>query len=165
MYDLAINLPIHNEGSSISKVIDEWDQRLTSLNINYCLIFSEDGSKDNTKDVLLSYINENNKYKNNIVETRRGYSGAVISGVKLADSEFILCIDSDGQCDPGDFENFWKRRNDADIIMGYRNPRVDNNLQKYILLCLNFIIGFYLANLSKIQVVHMFCLKRVIFQN
>lgn len=130
MYDLAINLPIHNEGRSISKVIDEWDQRLASLNINYCLIFSEDGSKDNTKDVLLSYINKNKRYENNIVETRRGYSGAVISGVKLADSEFILCIDSDGQCDPGDFENFWKRRNDADVIMGYRNPRVDNNLRK-----------------------------------
>ena len=105
MYDLAINLPIYNEGSSISKVIDEWDQRLTAMNINYCIIFSEDGSKDNTKDVLLSYINENNKYKNNIVETRRGYLSSN-SGVKLADSEFILCIDSDGQCDPSDFEIF-----------------------------------------------------------
>ncbi len=130
MYDLAINLPIYNEGNSISKVIDEWVDYLDSKNINYCIIFSEDGSTDNTKEVLHSYLGKNKNFINNIVQFRRGYSGAVTSGIELANSKYVLCIDSDGQCDPNDFIKFWDNRDKAEIIMGYRNPRVDSNVRK-----------------------------------
>ena len=56
MYELAINLPIHNEEKSIANVINEWVVELDKLNINYCLIASEDGSTDNTKAILAKLI-------------------------------------------------------------------------------------------------------------
>ena len=62
MYELAINLPIHNEEKSITHVINEWVDELKKLEIDYCLIVSEDGSTDNTKSILLKFIALNSSH-------------------------------------------------------------------------------------------------------
>ena len=100
MYELAVNFPIHNEEKSISKVLNEWILELNQLKIDYCLVLSEDGSRDKTKSILSKFIIDNKRIVDNIVEKKRGYTGAVTSGIKIADAKYILCIDSDGLCDP-----------------------------------------------------------------
>ena len=70
---------------------------------------------------------QNKIYLNNIVEKKRGYGGAIISSVKIANGEFILYVDADGQCNPKDFINFWNKKefiNDG-IIIGNRKTRAD----------------------------------------
>ena len=132
MYELAINLPIHNEEKSIANVINEWVVELDKLNINYCLIASEDGSTDNTKAILAKLIGNNKKIINNIVDEKRGHSKTVTSGIMVANAKYILCIDSDGQCDPKDFSKFWNRRDELNnsILIGYRKNRKDNLLRR-----------------------------------
>ena len=126
---LSIVLPIYNEEKSIKKTILEWKNELDLLKINYEIILAEDGSYDNTKNILFELINndKNKIYLNNIVEKKRGYAGAIISSVKIANGEFILYTDSDGQCNPKDFINFWNKKeliNDG-IIIGNRKTRSD----------------------------------------
>ena len=110
-FELAVNFPIYNEGNSISEILDEWINIMEKMDINYCLILSEDGSKDNTKEILKSKIKSNDRLINNITEERRGYGGAVLSGVELADSRYVLCVDSEWACDPKDFIEFEKKKN------------------------------------------------------
>ena len=66
---LSIVLPIYNEEKSIKKIILEWKNELDLLKINYEIILAEDGSSDNTKNILFELINndENKTYLNNIV--------------------------------------------------------------------------------------------------
>lgn len=166
MYDIAVNLPIYNEDKTISRVIDEWTDHLKDKNINFCIIFSEDGSTDSTKTILENYLDKNKIFINNIVEYRRGYSGAVTSGITFADSKYILCIDSDGQCDPKNFDSFWENRDSANIIMGYRNPRVDSLARKlYSFFCLKNIINYFLVKLLLIQVVRAYYLIKINLKN
>ena len=126
---LSIVLPIYNEEKSIKKTILEWKNELDLLKIDYEIILAEDGSYDNTKNILLELINDdkNNIYLNNIVEKKRGYAGAIISSVKIANGEFILYTDSDGQCNPKDFINFWNKKEfiGEGIIIGNRKTRSD----------------------------------------
>ncbi len=126
---LSIVLPIYNEEKSIKKTILEWKDELDLLKIDYEIILAEDGSKDDTKNILLELIsNDKNKiYVNNIVEKKRGYGGAIISSVKIANGEFILYADSDGQCNPKDFINFWNKKEliNEGIIIGNRKTRSD----------------------------------------
>ena len=61
---------------------------------------------------------------------RKGYSRAVIDGFRATDSDWVACIDSDGQCDPRDFPQFAKLRNGGDMVMGWRNPRSDPWIRK-----------------------------------
>jgi dolichol-phosphate mannosyltransferase len=142
MYDLAINFPIHNEEESITEVLNEWMYELDQSKIDYCLVLSEDGSNDKTKSILSKFITNNKRAVNNVVEKKRGYTGAVISGIQIADAKYILCVDSDGQCDPKDFMKFWNKRFEISdgVMIGNRKNRKDSYLR---LLCSKFFSIFH----------------------
>jgi glycosyltransferase involved in cell wall biosynthesis len=63
---------------------------------------------------------------------RKGYSRAVLDGFALVESPYVLCLDSDGQCDPADFVRFWSRREAADVLIGWRVNRQDTLLRRYL---------------------------------
>ena len=113
MAQLSIILPVHNERYSIEPVLREWQQTLQKLKIDHDFIVCEDGSTDGT-GVFLKKIRPRYHLILNQVKERRGYGGAVIDGIKTADTKYILSIDSDGQCDPADFAIFWQHRHQAD---------------------------------------------------
>jgi len=127
---LQILLPVFNEASSIEKTLIEIHETLNEK-INYEFIISEDGSTDGTKDILKSL---SKKLPMNLIsDTRRKfYSKAVIDGIKKASSDYLLIMDSDGQCDPLDIIKFWNFRHDSDLINGYREPRYDFAYRKFI---------------------------------
>ena len=104
---ISICLPIYNEAKSIEKVINEWVNCMDKLKINYEIICSEDGSTDGTDQIIKNLCIKNNKIINNHSREKRGYTGAVLSGIEKSTKDLILCIDSDGQCDPEDFKKFW----------------------------------------------------------
>ena len=166
---LSIVLPIYNEEKSIKKIILEWKNELDLLKINYEIILAEDGSSDNTKNILFELINnnENKTYLNNIVEKKRGYAGAILSSVKIANGEFILCTDSDGQCNPKDFINFWNKKEfiGEGIIIGNRKARSDS-LFRLIISKLFLLIHRILFN-SKIKdpsCPYIFCKKKTFLE-
>jgi len=121
---LDIILPVYNERDSIKKVISEWQEALDSLKIPHHIIVCEDGSTDGT-DKLLRKIRSKYNLILNQKRYRRGYGKAVIDGIKTSRAEYILHVDSDGQCDPEDFKKFWEERNRADVVIGWRVRRAD----------------------------------------
>jgi dolichol-phosphate mannosyltransferase len=121
---LSIILPVFNEYKTIESVLKEWKKTLSENKIRFTFIICEDGSTDGTK-LLLKKIQKKYKLILNQKNFRRGYGGAVIDGIKTTKSTYILSIDSDGQCDPKDFMKFWRIRNTANIIIGWRKKRAD----------------------------------------
>lgn len=122
--DLSIILPAYNEGSYLYDTVLEISKEVPS-GINYEIIISEDGSSDNTKDVIreLSLILP---VKPLLSDNRKGYALAVIEAIEISDSTFILFMDSDRQLDPIDIKKFWKSRNDCDYAIGIRSSRADS---------------------------------------
>lgn len=125
-----ILLPVYNEASSIRKTLFDIYEALKDK-INFEFIITEDGSTDNTKEIL-------NDLKKQLPMTlisddkRKYYSLAVLDGIKKASSDFLLIMDSDGQCDPKDIMSFWQRRKESDLVCGYRSPRYDFAYRKFI---------------------------------
>lgn len=124
MSKVSIILPVYNERKTIEPVLKEWEKELKKLKISNEFVVCEDGSTDGTHEFLKKI---KNKYKLSLnqKEGRRGYGGAVIDGIKTAKSQYLLSIDSDGQCDPKDFAKFWENRNKADVLIGWRTDRAD----------------------------------------
>ena len=124
---VSICLPIFNEAKSIEAVIKEWEVCMKNLSLDYEIICSEDGSTDGTTEIIKNLCKNNSKIINNHSKLKRGYTNAVMSGIELASCEYILCIDSDGQCDPSDFNNFWTKRKNLDnsFLIGNRFTRQD----------------------------------------
>ena len=120
---LEILLPVHNEGDSIETVIREIHAKIGSwLPIRF--IVCEDGSTDDTKAILQRLADEL-PIRLTTSEARKGYSRAVLDGMAQLSAPYLLCLDSDGQCDPDDFRRFWEKRGEADVVLGHRVQRAD----------------------------------------
>jgi glycosyltransferase involved in cell wall biosynthesis len=121
--ELDVVLPVHNEGGTIEATLREWFAELSPrLAVNF--IVCEDGSTDDTKDILRTCARDL-PMALRLGEERKGYSPAVIDGLKASRAPYVLAVDSDGQCDPADFWQFWQRREDFDVIIGRRTRRAD----------------------------------------
>ena len=128
MIDIVI--PVHNEGASIAATLREFHETATTKQgIPVRFVICEDGSTDDTVPVLKALAGEL-PIKLISDPERKGYSRAVIDGLKATDSEWVACIDSDGQCDPADFANLVALRSSAEMVMGWRNPRSDVAVRK-----------------------------------
>jgi glycosyltransferase involved in cell wall biosynthesis len=122
--ELEILLPVHNEGGSIEAVIREIHAEISSK-VSLQFIVCEDGSVDDTKEVL-TRLDQELPMKLLIADERKGYSRAVRDGMKALSAPYLLCLDSDGQCDPKDFWQFWEQARKYDVVLGYRVHRADH---------------------------------------
>ena len=126
--DLEILLPVHNEAESIEATIRElYDEISPRVNVGF--IVCEDGSRDNTKEILRRLATEL-PMRLNLSDDRKGYSLAVREGMQMLEADWLLCVDSDGQCDPKDFWQFWDSRDKADMLIGWRVDRQDTLARK-----------------------------------
>lgn len=124
MSKVSIILPVYNERKTIEPVLREWSRELKKLKVSFEFVVCEDGSTDGTSE-FLKKIKPKYNLSLDQKKGRRGYGGAVIDGIKTAKSQWLLSIDSDGQCDPKDFQKFWENRNVSDILIGWRTDRAD----------------------------------------
>jgi glycosyltransferase involved in cell wall biosynthesis len=123
--NLSVILPVHNEVSSLEQVVREWDSFLRNIpDLKHEFIICEDGSTDGTKDLIVE-LERIYPIINNSVVSRRGYGQAVRDGIALAKTEYILCIDSDGQIGPDEMAEVWRRRSGGYFLIGWRTPRRD----------------------------------------
>lgn len=126
--EVQVLLPVHNEAESIEGTIREIYSEL-SQKIKIEFIICEDGSIDDTKQILTN-LSKDIPMKLIMSDERKGYSRAVRDGMCALDAPFLLCLDSDGQCDPKDFWQFWEIRDGYDVLMGWRVRRADNLLRR-----------------------------------
>lgn len=145
MDDISIILPVFNEKETIEKVLKEWQRTIRNYDFRYHFIICEDGSTDGTTELLHKLIRKYPIILNQKI-IRRGYSKAIIDGIHAAKSRFILCIDSDGQCDPRDFHKFWSQKNTADVLIGNRTERIDNRQRKIFSLMFKLFFRFLFPN-------------------
>jgi dolichol-phosphate mannosyltransferase len=125
---LEVLLPVHNEAESIESVIREIYQEL-AVGVGVGFIVCEDGSEDNTKEILRRLAGHL-PLRLNLSDARKGYSRAVREGMEMTEAPYLLCLDSDGQCDPKDFWKFWEARDGADIVLGWRVDRADTFVRR-----------------------------------
>lgn len=123
---ISIVLPVHNEFLNLGKLIKEWDIELKKItNIQYEFVIVEDGSSDGTKELIIEL--EKTFHINNLSsEKKRGYSQAVLDGIKASKGNYILCTDSDNQIKVSSLiENINNLPNGDIFLFGARTPRND----------------------------------------
>ncbi|MBI2647141.1 glycosyltransferase [Candidatus Woesearchaeota archaeon] len=112
---LSIIVPFYNEELRMNAFLDEL---LNYDNSDYEFIFVNDGSKDQTLNILKKYKFRNKKiitYKKN---SGKGY--AVRVGVLSAKGKYIIFIDADGSIHPSQIEYMLKYLKKYDVVVGTR---------------------------------------------
>ena len=120
---VEVMLPVHNEAESIESTVKEiYDEVSPHLALQF--IITEDGSKDNTKEVL-TRLSKQYPMKLMMSEKRKGYGAAIVDAMPLLEATYFWHLDSDGQMDPKDFWKFWEVRDKFDVLIGWRVERRD----------------------------------------
>ena len=135
MPELAVVIPVYNEEANIANVVSEWTAALGQLGIDYVLLTINDGSRDGTAAALQRLAQENPGRVEPVDKANAGHGLACRTGYEMAvarGAAWTLQIDSDGQCDPSYFAEFWKNRTDADVIFGVRKTRDDGFMRVLI---------------------------------
>ncbi len=114
---LSIVIPCYNEAKDIAQNVKKVQDYLKEKNIDHELILVNDGSKDNTKEVIesipgviaLSY------------DKNRGKGGAVKYGIEHASGDYTLFMDADLSTDISAIEKVIELAPSYDLVIGSRH--------------------------------------------
>jgi glycosyltransferase involved in cell wall biosynthesis len=119
MNNLTIIIPAYNEAENIPLILPE--VIAFAKENSFLVIVIDDGSKDNSWEILEGFSQENClKILRNKVN--RGYGGALKRGIEEAGTEFVIMVDADGQHRLADVKKLFARirETDADMVIGSR---------------------------------------------
>ena len=126
---LAIVVPIYNEAATIESVVSSWMQVLDITGTIFQFILINDGSTDSTISVLQKLESQHPQKIIVVDKPNSGHGRSCRVGYSAAAAatcvDWVLQIDSDGQCDPSYFPEFWRRKESADCVFGRRIIRDD----------------------------------------
>lgn len=125
---LLVVIPAFNEQSSMAGVVAEWRTRLTTSGIDFQILLLDDGSTDQSPEVMESIRRDDPERILIRRHANRGHGQTCLEGYRLAcrlGVPWVFQIDSDGQCSPEFFPALWEKRADADVVYGCRAARDD----------------------------------------
>jgi glycosyltransferase involved in cell wall biosynthesis len=123
---ISIVLPVHNEFHNLSDLLNQWNNELNKVkSITYEFVLVEDGSTDGTKELIIR-LEKIFPIINLSAKLKRGYSRAVLDGIRAATGDYILCTDSDNQIKVKSLiDNLSNLPGDNEFLLGIRSPRND----------------------------------------
>jgi len=131
--DVSVILPVYNEESCISGVLEELFSVLDAkLDRPYEVIAVDDGSSDNTQAKLLSACPKHVNLRVLFMKPNSGQSAAFCAGFRAARGAIVVTMDADGQNDPADIPAVVARiGKKCDCCCGYRANRQDTASKRW----------------------------------
>ena len=125
----SIIAPVFNEEGAIFDVYKKIKAILS--NMQHEIIFINDSSTDNTKEILNDIAKNDGCVK--IIHFARNYgqTAAMMAGIDHSKGDIIIAIDSDGQNDPEDIPRLLEKIDEGyDVVSGWRKNRQDNAISR-----------------------------------
>lgn len=136
--NLSIIIPALNEEESIPILLDEIENEIENLNINYEIILVDDGSDKYLKDYI--------KKRKNITVLRnnspKGQTFSIEMGIRESNFNHVCLMDGDGQNPPSEIKKLISLYNQhqIDVASGIRLDRKDGSNRKYISKFANYLV-------------------------
>ena len=141
-YELTVVMPAFNEEAGIEAAVNEVRAEILDK-IPATLLVVEDGSRDRTNEILDRLEQEDDRVRAHHKENE-GHGPALIRGVELADTPWILLIDSDMQIPLQGFAEIWTRAQGLDGIFGVRAKRDDPRFRLFLTGVIRFALRLLL---------------------
>jgi len=132
--DISVVIPLYNEEESLKELNDWIVQVMQSNHFSFEIIFIDDGSSDNSWEIVTKLSEENNTVKGLRFRRNYGKSAALNEGFKIAKGDVIITMDSDLQDSPDEIPGLYNMIIDEklDIVSGWKKKRYDSKLTKNI---------------------------------
>ena len=129
---LSILIPLYNEANSLPE-LNEWiHQSISPITSSYEVIFIDDGSRDNSWQIIQEIHDKNNKVQGLQFIKNYGKSQALHAGFARAKGSYVATMDADLQDSPEEIPlliNQLEKEN-LDLISGWKKKRYDSYFMK-----------------------------------
>lgn len=125
--DISVIIPLINEEESLPELI-EWIERvMLANNFSYEVLLMDDGSTDNSWNVIQTLHQKNERVKGIRFRRNYGKSAALNVGFQDAIGEVIITMDADLQDSPDEIPDLHKMivTDGYDIVSGWKKKRYD----------------------------------------
>ena len=131
--ELSIFLPVYNEEPNLPPLHVKLDTALKALGRTAEIIYVDDGSTDNSLNVLRELARHDSRVR--VVALRRNYgqTAAMAAGIDAASGEVLIPMDADMQNDPEDIIRLLEKLEEGyDVVSGWRKDRQDKLNAKFL---------------------------------
>ena len=140
---ISIILPIYNEEDSLKELHGEIKTALSILSLDYEIIAVNDGSEDESLEILKKIAETDKNFK--VVNFRRNYgqTAAISAGIDFSQGDILIPMDADLQNDPADISKLLEKINQGfDVVSGWRKNRHDKLSRRIPSQIANWLISF-----------------------
>ncbi len=125
MDSISVFFPTYNEEGNIQKVVLNAKKILLKTFNKWEIIVVNDGSSDNTREIVEKLGKEDARIRIINHEENKGYGASLKSGFYNCRYDWIAFTDSDGQFDFSEIIEFVNKQDetDADLVIGYYKKR------------------------------------------
>ncbi|HVT85554.1 MAG TPA: glycosyltransferase family 2 protein [Chitinophagaceae bacterium] len=132
--DLSVVIPLLDEAESLPE-LSAWIERVMNENhFSYEIIFVDDGSSDNSWEVIEKLRAGNPNIKGIRFQRNYGKSAGLNEGFRAAQGDVVITMDADLQDSPDEIPGLRKMilENGYDLVSGWKKKRFDNTITKNI---------------------------------
>lgn len=141
MDSISAFFPCYNDAGSIGLVVEKAIKTLKKITSDFEVIVIDDGSTDNSREVLINLKKKHHDLKLIFHPRNRGYGGALRSGFQNATKDLIFYTDGDGQYDVEELVNLKNlMTKDVDFINGIKISRKDSFIRIWVGNLYNFVM-------------------------
>jgi dolichol-phosphate mannosyltransferase len=127
---VSVILPAYNEASNLRYVVSELEPVLQQVASEHEILVVDDGSTDNTVEVLAQLTAEFPRLRSAHFRSNRGKSAAVQAGLELVTGEVVVLMDADGQDNPAELPALiGELESGSDMVTG---SRVHNRHDRFV---------------------------------
>ena len=128
---LSIVIPAYNEAENLPTLINRLLSVLVPLSVGYEIIIVDDGSDDNTQEVLGQDLVKNQNIKVIHLSRNFGHQAALNAGIDYSSGEAVITMDADLQHPPELVgEMFLEYKKGFDLVLGERVSNKENSFVK-----------------------------------
>jgi glycosyltransferase involved in cell wall biosynthesis len=131
--DLSVVVPVYNEEESLPELAGLIERTCRGNNLEFEIIFIDDGSSDSSWDVISSLSKKNKFIKGLRFRRNYGKAAALHSGFMEANGDIVITMDSDLQDSPEEIPDLVRMINEEgfDLVSGWKKKRYDPFIKRF----------------------------------
>ena len=132
--NISVVIPLLNEDESLQELYDWIIRVIQSNQYSYEILFIDDGSTDNSWEVIEKLASTDSNVKGIRFQTNYGKSQALNAGFKVAQGDVVITMDADLQDSPDEIPELFDiiSNQGFDLISGWKKKRYDSKIRKNI---------------------------------
>jgi glycosyltransferase involved in cell wall biosynthesis len=131
---ISVVIPLYNESESLPELMAWIDRVMQSNQFTYEVIMVDDGSDDNSWQIIEQLKGSYTSLKAIRFQRNYGKSAALNEGFKAAQGDIVVTMDADLQDSPDEIPEFYKMItvDGYHLVSGWKKKRYDNTFTKNI---------------------------------